>query len=265
MSTLKRWLAPAADRVGLLNALYRLHQWRHSRTDDPPPATDDDGVPLPSAYLMQSTVGTTDWRWFLDNGAKTAHWIADAVSDTGTPFRELERILDMGCGCGRVIRHMPALTDAELYGVDYNPRLVKWCANNLAGVFTRNHVTPPLAFADDTFDMAYLLSVFTHLRPETQELWLDELRRVIRPGGFVLITFHDEHHGGLQDANLTKNRLLDLGDFVFNDQLEGSNLMAAFLSIDAARARFSKYFDVVGLTPSNQVMFRQAAAVLRAR
>ncbi|MEO0675772.1 MAG: class I SAM-dependent methyltransferase, partial [Pseudomonadota bacterium] len=46
----------------------------------------------------------------------------------GGAFHEAERLLDLGCGCGRIIRHMPGHSKAALYGVDYNSRLVRWCA-----------------------------------------------------------------------------------------------------------------------------------------
>src|SRR3546814_6253266 len=53
-------------------------------------------------------------------------------------------------------------------------------------------LTPPLAFADESFDLVYALSVFTHIPLELQRDWLDELRRVLVPGGYLLCTVTDD-------------------------------------------------------------------------
>jgi len=46
---------------------------------------------------------------------------------------------------------------------------------------------PPLPFPDNSFDLIYAVSVFTHLSEEHQRTWLPELRRVLRPGGRLLL------------------------------------------------------------------------------
>lgn len=44
-------------------------------------------------------------------------------------------------------------------------------------------------YADDTFDLAVLTSVFTHMRAAEVRHYLDEVARVLRSGGRCLITF----------------------------------------------------------------------------
>src|SRR5207244_396487 len=44
-------------------------------------------------------------------------------------------------------------------------------------------------YADATFDFVCLTSVFTHLLPEEVARYLDEIRRVLRPGGRCLATY----------------------------------------------------------------------------
>jgi SAM-dependent methyltransferase len=50
--------------------------------------------------------------------------------------------------------------------------------------------SPPLPFPDAGFDLAYLLSVFSHLPEATTLAWLTDLARVTRPGGIVIVTTH---------------------------------------------------------------------------
>lgn len=99
---------------------------------------------------------------------------------------------------GRVLRHL-ANTGADLHGCDYNARLIAWSIRNLPfGTFTVNEQLPPLRFRADEFDLAYAISVFTHLAEPLQRPWLNELARITKPGGLILITTHgDSHYPGL--------------------------------------------------------------------
>src|SRR5581483_8009602 len=70
-------------------------------------------------------------------------------------------------------------------------KAVDWCRENLSfASFMRNGLAPPLDLDDETFDLAYALSVFTHLTEDLQRAWRDELHRVLRPGGLLLLSTH---------------------------------------------------------------------------
>ena len=59
--------------------------------------------------------------------------------------------------------------------------------------FTQDARRPPLPFAAASFDAAYALAVFTHLGEDLAHAWMDELARVLRPGGHLLVTdFHPD-------------------------------------------------------------------------
>jgi SAM-dependent methyltransferase len=53
-----------------------------------------------------------------------------------------------------------------------------------------NRPDPPLPFPAGTFGLAYAFSVFTHLPADQQRPWLLELVRVLRPGGYLVLSFH---------------------------------------------------------------------------
>lgn len=260
---LKRNARAVLDRLGLARVYFRMLEWRIARRDPDPAPDQVDGTPMPSAYLMMLIAGTPDWRWFLKSGKDAAGALAGFAAEAGCSFAEAKRILDLGCGCGRTARHLPALTDAEIYGVDYNPRLVDWCAKNLKGKFSRNRLRPPLAFPDGYFDVVYLMSVFTHLRPETQRDWLAELRRVTRPGGVVLVTFHDEDYVTLPPGEHVRDSLVRTGVYVHNDHVQGSNFMATYQTRDFTNAMFERQFEVVRIAPSGDPAAQQAVMVAR--
>jgi SAM-dependent methyltransferase len=118
-------------------------------------------------------------------------WLAHLL-DPRFSFRR-KRVLDFGCGAGRLLRH--CLREAERYefwGCDVHAPSIAWVEGHLVPPFRVlvNRETPPLPFSDDYFDLVVALSIFTHLT-DTWEPWLVELRRIMRPGALALVTFHD--------------------------------------------------------------------------
>lgn len=103
-------------------------------------------------------------------------------------LRTAGSILEIGCGTARLIRHLRCIDGIRLVGSDVNADMISWCKENIPGVeFYVNDLSPPLAFAEDeSFDLVFAASVFTHIPLDTQALWIQELHRVIRPGGFLL-------------------------------------------------------------------------------
>lgn len=73
-------------------------------------------------------------------------------------------VLDFGCGCGRMTRFLndyPQFWTA--HGCEVNPQHVRWCQDNLKGVkSTQCGPKPPLQYDNQTFNLVYALSVFTH-------------------------------------------------------------------------------------------------------
>jgi SAM-dependent methyltransferase len=104
-------------------------------------------------------------------------------------------ILDFGCGCARVTRYLRRIyATASITGTDIDREAIDWCTRNCAGIrFTVNADTPPMAFPNRSFDLVCAISVFTHLPEDLQLLWLEELRRVTRKDGFLVLTFAGDH------------------------------------------------------------------------
>ena len=153
-------------------------------------------------------------------------------------------LLDFGCGCGRVTRHFASLGPA-VHGTDLNPALVAWCRRHLSfGHFEVNGLGPPLPFDDRQFALAYALSVFTHLPESLQGAWMQELRRVVRPGGHVIITTHGRHYlGELDEAD---RRRFASGQLVIRrDDRPGSNVCGAYHPEAYVREHLSEGFTVV--------------------
>jgi SAM-dependent methyltransferase len=152
-----------------------------------------DGLPLPPARLMFLVQGTGNVQEFLADGRATATEVMRVLKASGVEIANLGTILDFGCGCGRIIRHFHAVTHSQLHGTDYNREAIDWCRRKLRfAQFEVNELSPPLPYEGEHFDLIYALSVFTHLPESLQLAWMSELSRVLKPGGYLLMTTHGQ-------------------------------------------------------------------------
>ena len=116
----------------------------------------------------------------------------EQLRQMGKEFVPGMRILDFGCGCGRVAAYvMKSAPQSEFCGVDVDAEAVQWCSDHLkGGDFRRTLPNPPLPYPSGYFDVIYCVSVFTHLDEKMQDAWLEELKRVLSPGGILIFTVH---------------------------------------------------------------------------
>jgi SAM-dependent methyltransferase len=147
-------------------------------------------APVPPDHLQIRVTGSAVGGFYY-SGVTTGREIATLLERNQIDLGKARSILDFGCGCGRVITAFRDLApSAKLYGCDIDPEAIGWCRENLGKTCTFATVPPlpPTGYADESFDLIYGISVFTHL-PETMQLaWLAELRRILRPGGVLLTT-----------------------------------------------------------------------------
>jgi SAM-dependent methyltransferase len=80
------------------------------------------------------------------------------------------------------------------------------------GNFMANAPIPPLPYPDKYFDVVYCLSVFTHLNESMQDLWIEELSRILKPGGVLLLTIYGK--GVTEGLDEEAKGLLKLNGFV---------------------------------------------------
>jgi cyclopropane fatty-acyl-phospholipid synthase-like methyltransferase len=130
-------------------------------------------------------------RAHLDVGRIVADGVVARFRDAGAEPSSFRRLVDFGCGCGRVTRFLRrSMPDAALTGLDVDADAIAWCAANLStlGSFRTIPHHPPTRESDGAFDAMIAISVFTHLPPEMQRAWIAEWARVVEPGGHVLFT-----------------------------------------------------------------------------
>lgn len=148
---------------------------------------------IPRGRLLRLVAGTTDANRFLWSGRLATTRILDLLNADDTDLRSIRTVLDFGCGCGRIARHLLRLKNGglEIYGLDTDENCVTWCKKHLKpGRFLTSDARPPLPLDGELFDLVISYSVFTHIHADDQLMWFRELGRVIRPGGLLVFSTH---------------------------------------------------------------------------
>jgi SAM-dependent methyltransferase len=122
----------------------------------------------------------------------SADMIAAALGELGVDVGSLRRGLDFGCSSGRALRPLAAAwPTVEWHGTDPNGGAVEWAAEHVPGVtFARSPTDPPLEFGDGTFDLVFAISIWSHFAEPAALAWLDEMHRIVAPGGHLAFTTH---------------------------------------------------------------------------
>jgi SAM-dependent methyltransferase len=99
------------------------------------------------------------------------------------PLRAGAQVLDAGCGSGRTLEELGRY--GEVYGIELDPGAAEVAQGRGCGEVRIGRLEE-LPWADEHFDLITCLDVIEHTPDD--RVTLRELRRVCRPGGFLLVT-----------------------------------------------------------------------------
>jgi SAM-dependent methyltransferase len=106
-----------------------------------------------------------------------------------SPNTPRTRLLDFGCGVGRVTRVFARYFD-EVVGVDVAPSMIEWARSLHADcdrcTFVLNRAPNLRCFPSESFSVVYSRIVLQHIRPAIVEGYIPELIRVLQPGGVLV-------------------------------------------------------------------------------
>ncbi len=124
-------------------------------------------------------------------------------------LKPTDAVMDVGCGQGRMARPLIDYLDNGHYvGLDISASGIEWCQKHYADLphfkfihmdvynsrynpdgrqKAMDYVFP---FENQSQDMIFLTSVFTHMLAQDVEAYLHEFHRILKPGGKVLISWY---------------------------------------------------------------------------
>ncbi|MFD6355115.1 class I SAM-dependent methyltransferase [Nocardia tengchongensis] len=98
-------------------------------------------------------------------------------------------VADVGCGAGRITAHLRRL-DVDVFGIDLSPRMIDVARRDHPGIRFEVGSMTNLALADAS--IAGLVAWYSLIHVPDDEIGsvFDHFRRVLRPGGPLLLGFH---------------------------------------------------------------------------
>lgn len=109
---------------------------------------------------------------------------------------ERKRVLDVGCGTGRGV--VQFAKRAELVtGCDYSLDMLSHAVRKTHNINCRfvRAVAQQLPFANASFDVVTALNFLHLFGVSTQRAMIAEMKRVVKPGGVILLEFDNALHG----------------------------------------------------------------------
>jgi SAM-dependent methyltransferase len=232
-------------------------------------------IPTPPAAHRRRVVQGDDVVRYTIGGA-TLRGRLDAIAQrfAGRGLASFDRILDWGCGSGRLTRALLATAPPtqEVWGADIDEVNIVWCAHHLAGGrFRHLALNPPTPFSDGSFDLVIGVSVVTHLREADQDRWLAELARITNRGGLVLLSIQGPAVRALAGLPASMEQLVERRGLVItgeNQQISvrgecGAYYVDTFHSHAYVRDHWSHHFEVLDILEGAGL--HQDVVVLRRR
>ena len=101
-------------------------------------------------------------------------------------------VLEVGCGTGHWLEFLQA-PNVDLAGLDYSAGMLARAQRRLAGIALVQGTAGRLPWQAESFDRVFCINAFHHFTDKPA--FLAEARRILRPGGGLLIVGLDPHRG----------------------------------------------------------------------
>lgn len=193
------------------------------------------GLALPNEVLREAS-SVSDLAAFFAIGEAWAQLVARYLPQSAP------RVLDLGCGCGKLARFLYLVPDLTYVGIDIFLPSIRWCEKafkpvahrfrfvhfdghsaiyNPTGIMKARDYVLPLHSGE--IDVAVCASLFTHLLQEDALHYLRELHRVAKPGGKVLVSIHTSPTPGSQFSG--DETRIDINEEYFLRMAESAGLV----------------------------------------
>jgi len=151
-------------------------------------------------------------------------------------LQKSDYVIDVGCGSGRLAKPLSEYLTGKYLGIDVVQQLIDYARKLVKKPGWRFEMVQGLKIpeANEQADVVCFFSVLTHLLHEESFVYLTEAKRVLKPGGKIVLSFLDFRIEGHWDI-FENNNLKDVGI--------GGQPLNVFISNDMLRA-WAKHLDL---------------------
>lgn len=213
---------------------------------------------LPPYVIAYDAFAGFDPYHYINQGKKHASFVSSLIEKY--KGKNVKSIYEWGCGPMRVLRHLPIFFDIKktsFFGSDFNYKSVSWAKKNFKDInVSLNSLSPPLPYNNESFDVVYCISVFTHLSENVSKQYISDIYRILKKDGIFISTFH----GNMNSKVLTKKELYDFEKGYFVERgsvVEGSRIYASYHPDLFIRKNFSQFRILEKIESKTQSDFEQ--------
>lgn len=179
----------------------------------------DPNFPEASNLLPKMAAESTQRSWTGASGEVLRNQSIDflrVVSErycwfTGKSLRGA-KILDYGCGYGRLLRLLPFFTEIKnIYGVDPWDRALELCAEDgVPGNLSLVPYLPDGPIPGPRFQFVFAFSVFTHTSERATKAGIQAILQSLAPGGICAITIRPRNYWTISSQAVSAGVVADL-------------------------------------------------------
>ena len=126
------------------------------------------------------------------SGEESDYFTEYKIVEISRYMENAEAFLDFGCGDGNTGVYFTKRYGCDYYGIDVSSESIRKAnERNLPGCVFMEYDGVRIPFEDDKFDVVFMACVLHHIDPDIREGLLRECRRVLKPGGKMIIFEHN--------------------------------------------------------------------------
>lgn len=166
-------------------------------------------------------------RDYLADGWRSLAQLMVVLERINRPLLSVGSVLEFACGHGRLTRHLAPLLGDRLNASDVVDDAVTFVNQTLQVPAWRSAVNPEAVHAPQSYDLVFVLSLFTHLPVPQWPAWIERLVGMTAPGGALCFTVHSASTVASQGVSLDENGVCFVPSSESN-QLSGTDYGTTF-------------------------------------
>ena len=143
-------------------------------------------------FFANHEIAKNPIREYLSDGWRTLSELMLLLEAVDKPLSKTASVLEFAAGFGRFTRHLAKVLPGRVTCTDVMPGSVEFLQEQFGvAAFASSH-DPEKVLHPVQYDLVFVLSMFTHLPTHMWSPWLRALRRLVKPGGLLVFSVHNE-------------------------------------------------------------------------